>query len=181
MTQGKRKTWVIGHKNPDTDSICAAIAYAELKNQTVEYSKLSEEEIEQIIFERYLDKDEKTKTFLRKALKVHGNRYDYSKTIYVKAREKVEIICKVEGHSSFWQTPEHHLRGRGCQICGGSKRLTLEEFIEKSNLIQGKGRYDYSESEYINNRTLIKIICPKTITFLLALLCRICNSTPCLK
>ena len=26
--------WVCGHKNPDTDSICAAIAYAALKNQT---------------------------------------------------------------------------------------------------------------------------------------------------
>ena len=26
--------WIIGHKNPDTDSICAAIAYAELKNKT---------------------------------------------------------------------------------------------------------------------------------------------------
>ena len=26
--------WVIGHKNPDTDSICAAIAYAALKNKT---------------------------------------------------------------------------------------------------------------------------------------------------
>lgn len=31
-----RKTWVIGHKNPDTDSICAAIAYANLKSQTEE-------------------------------------------------------------------------------------------------------------------------------------------------
>ncbi len=29
-----KKVWVIGHKNPDTDSICAAIAYAYLKNQT---------------------------------------------------------------------------------------------------------------------------------------------------
>ena len=29
----KNKVWIIGHKNPDTDSICAAIAYAELKNQ----------------------------------------------------------------------------------------------------------------------------------------------------
>lgn len=28
----ERNIWVIGHKNPDTDSICAAIAYAELKN-----------------------------------------------------------------------------------------------------------------------------------------------------
>ena len=27
----QRKTIVIGHKNPDTDSICSAIAYANLK------------------------------------------------------------------------------------------------------------------------------------------------------
>ena len=33
-TVGNKKVWVIGHKNPDTDSICAAIAYADLKNQT---------------------------------------------------------------------------------------------------------------------------------------------------
>lgn len=28
-----KKIWVVGHKNPDTDSICAAISYAYLKNQ----------------------------------------------------------------------------------------------------------------------------------------------------
>ena len=32
----KKKVWVVGHKNPDTDSICAAIAYANLKNQSDE-------------------------------------------------------------------------------------------------------------------------------------------------
>ena len=26
-----RKVYVVGHKNPDTDSICSAIAYAALK------------------------------------------------------------------------------------------------------------------------------------------------------
>ncbi|MCD8216957.1 MAG: putative manganese-dependent inorganic diphosphatase [Clostridiales bacterium] len=31
-----RKVWVVGHKNPDTDSVCSAIAYAYLKNQTSE-------------------------------------------------------------------------------------------------------------------------------------------------
>ena len=30
----KTKVWVVGHKHPDTDSICAAIAYANLKNKT---------------------------------------------------------------------------------------------------------------------------------------------------
>lgn len=33
MTAGRKKVWVVGHKNPDTDSICAAIAYAALKNR----------------------------------------------------------------------------------------------------------------------------------------------------
>ena len=31
----KKKVLVVGHKNPDTDSICAAIAYANLKNQAI--------------------------------------------------------------------------------------------------------------------------------------------------
>ncbi|MBQ7858566.1 MAG: putative manganese-dependent inorganic diphosphatase [Faecalibacterium sp.] len=34
MTENAHKVVVIGHKNPDTDSICSAIAYAELKNLT---------------------------------------------------------------------------------------------------------------------------------------------------
>ena len=32
----EKKGWIIGHKNPDTDSICAAIAYADLKNKISE-------------------------------------------------------------------------------------------------------------------------------------------------
>ena len=34
MQQTAHKVVVIGHRNPDTDSICSAIAYAELKNRT---------------------------------------------------------------------------------------------------------------------------------------------------
>ena len=30
----KERTIVIGHKNPDTDSICSAICYAALKRET---------------------------------------------------------------------------------------------------------------------------------------------------
>ena len=32
--QKQHVVWVVGHKNPDTDSICAAIAYADLKNKS---------------------------------------------------------------------------------------------------------------------------------------------------
>lgn len=47
---------------------------------------------------------------------VHENKYDYSNVKYVKAIEKVEIICPI--HGSFLQTPIAHLVGRGCRQCG---------------------------------------------------------------
>ena len=32
--KNQERIFVIGHKNPDTDSICSAIAYADIKNRT---------------------------------------------------------------------------------------------------------------------------------------------------
>jgi len=143
---------------------CVSVENAELKNQTIEYPTLSEEEIEQIINEIYSYKDEKTKTFIRKALRIHGNRYDYSNAVYVNTKIKIEIICKINNHKNFLQRPNDHLKGCGCKECakkyfGASKRLTLEEFIKKSNEIQGEGRYDYSKVEYKNTNTKVCIIC----------------------
>lgn len=34
MDTAKRKVYVVGHKNPDTDSVCSAISYAYLKKQS---------------------------------------------------------------------------------------------------------------------------------------------------
>ena len=33
MSKKAKKIYVVGHKNPDTDSVCSAIAYAELKRR----------------------------------------------------------------------------------------------------------------------------------------------------
>ena len=143
------------------NSLTRIMSYDKTKNenQTVEDSKLSEEEIEQIIYERYSDKDEKTKTFIRKALRKHGDKYDYSNVVYIKSDVDVEIICRVEGHESFPQKPTRHLQGRGCQICGGTKKLTKEEFIKRANKIHNH-RYDYSKVEYKDMKTDVVIICP---------------------
>lgn len=35
-TRTREKIYIIGHKNPDTDSICSAIAYTELKKAVLE-------------------------------------------------------------------------------------------------------------------------------------------------
>lgn len=40
MSDNNNEIWVIGHKNPDTDSICSAICYAELKNKLAGGEKL---------------------------------------------------------------------------------------------------------------------------------------------
>lgn len=98
--------------------------------------------------------------FIEKAQKIHGDKYDYSKAEYINTETKVCIICPI--HGEFWQTPHMHLseRKRGCPICGGTKRLTTEEFIKKAKEIHGN-KYDYSKVKYKNNKTKVCIICPK--------------------
>ena len=103
-----------------------------------------------------------TEEFIEKARKVHGDRYDYSKVDYVNAKTKVCIICNRRGE--FWQTPNAHLNGQGCPICGNDRRTSakksnVEEFIEKARKVHGD-KYDYSRTEYVNNRTNVCIICP---------------------
>ena len=133
-----------------TGKVCNCEKCESIENQIIEYSALTEKEIEQIIKERYSDKDEKTKTFIRKALRKHGDRYDYSNVVYVNAKSKIEIICRIEGHESFSQIPNDHLNGSGCKFCSIEKRSmlktsTLNELIEKANKVHGNGRYDYGQ------------------------------------
>ena len=55
-------------------------------------------------------------TFLASAKEVHGDTYDYSKSVYKKALEKVTITCKV--HGDFLQTPSCHISAKqGCRQC----------------------------------------------------------------
>jgi hypothetical protein len=54
--------------------------------------------------------------FVSKAKQVHGNLYDYSKSVYRGQNYKIEIVCN-KHHKSFWQTAGSHLRGVGCPWC----------------------------------------------------------------
>lgn len=61
-----------------------------------------------------------TKSFIKRARLVHGNKYDYSKVVYQYAREKVTIICPK--HGEFEQDPGNHINSRnGCPGCSSSK------------------------------------------------------------
>jgi len=56
-----------------------------------------------------------TTEFLEKAVSKYGDKFDYSRVEYVKSCLKVEIVCP-NGHV-FFQTPNKHLMGRGCDQC----------------------------------------------------------------
>jgi hypothetical protein len=104
----------------------------------------------------------KTEEFIEKARKVHGDRYDYSKVEFVKAKEKVCIICPE--HGEFWQLAKLHLKGHGCAICGRiscktKRSKTLNVFLSEAKNIHGD-KYDYSKVNYINAMTPVEIICP---------------------
>ncbi|APU92762.1 DUF723 domain-containing protein [Salmonella enterica subsp. enterica serovar Anatum] len=101
--------------------------------------------------------------FIEKARKVHGDKYDYSMVVYVSNRTPVMIICPE--HGMFLQRPDHHLSGSGCLLCGvkqrsDKRRLTQEEFITRAREVHGD-KYNYSQVEYQNSDTNIKIICKK--------------------
>ena len=101
-------------------------------------------------------------SFIEESVKVHGDKYDYSKSNYVDMNTKTCIICKK--HGEFWQTPFLHLKGSGCKLCscevnGFSKRKSSDEFIESAKMVHGD-KYDYSETVYLTAKNKVKIICP---------------------
>ena len=105
-----------------------------------------------------------TEEFVKKAREVHGDKYDYSKTVYKGSSERVCIICKEEGHGEFHQRPGDHTLGKGCPKCGekkraDSRRLTTKDFIKKAKGIH-EDKYDYSKVKYKNTETKVTIVCP---------------------
>lgn len=98
-----------------------------------------------------------TEQFILDSRKVHGNKYDYSKTKYVKNSEKVCIICPK--HGEFWQIANDHKRGKGCPYCSGVGRLTKDIFVERANKVHNN-KYCYDKTEIINTATKITIECP---------------------
>lgn len=53
--------------------------------------------------------------FIQKSKANHGDKYDYSKSVYTKAVEKIIIICKI--HGEFSQRADWHKNGGGCPKC----------------------------------------------------------------
>jgi hypothetical protein len=98
-----------------------------------------------------------TSEFVRDAILVHGDKYDYSKVEYKNSKSKVIIICKT--HGEFLQEPVVHIRQQnGCSKCSCNYIPTTEEWILKAKEIHSD-KYDYSKVEYMHNKSKVIIIC----------------------
>jgi len=93
---------------------------------------------------------------------VHGDKYDYSETVYIKDEIPVDVICRK--HGKFTLVASKHKCGDGCRDCGietvaALRRTTLPEFIERSNIAHN---YKYTYTNVImgdNGRCLVNVTC----------------------
>lgn len=113
----------------------------------------------------------KTKTtdqFIQSAISVHGDRYSYEKSFYVRSDKKIEIICRA--HGVFLMTPSAHTGGQGCSRCADElnalKRLKpFSEFLLQANTVHNN-KYCYVESTYSGDSKKLEIICEDHGSFL---------------
>lgn len=105
-----------------------------------------------------------TDKFIKDAIKIHGTlKYDYSEVEYVSYGSKVKIFCNT-CKEYFYQAPQTHLRGNGCRKCANKlssllKTKGTDEFIKDAIKTHGTLKYNYSEVEYKNSDTKVKIFC----------------------
>lgn len=103
-----------------------------------------------------------TEEFINKSKRINGDKYEYDKSIYINNYTKVIISCKE--HGDFEQCPRNHWSKQGCPKCGqlktnNSRKLEINTLIKELNIIHNH-KYEYNLSDYKNNYTKVKIICP---------------------
>ena len=101
--------------------------------------------------------------FIKEAMNIHKNKYNYSLTNYAGILKKIKIICPE--HNMFLQRPNDHLTGHGCKKCGIKSRndllkKSIENFILEAKKVH-KDKYDYSFVDYKNTMSYISIFCKK--------------------
>lgn len=112
-----------------------------------------------------------TEQFIEKAIKVHNNSFDYSKTDLLNKNEKGEVCIICKKHGEFWQLPTNHLRGHGCNECKKERlreinSMPTQTFIEKSKEIHSHYKYTKTNLDNRDEEGRVIITCPKHGDFL---------------
>ncbi len=96
--------------------------------------------------------------FLLKAKEIHGDKYDYSESIYQKTNIPVLIKCK-KCDKSFSQTPNSHIRGCGCPNCAGNIKFSDDAFKEMLLEIHNGEIYALGDYDGMDRKILVEHVC----------------------
>lgn len=96
--------------------------------------------------------------FIEKAIKKHGNIYNYDKVVYKGALTHVTITCDI--HGDFHMLPSNHLQGYICPTCSQDKRKGKYAglFVKRAREIHGD-IYGYNGVLYSGNDNYVTINC----------------------
>lgn len=124
-------------------------------------------------------KKSNTEEFIKKAILIHGNTYDYSKTIYTTSKQETIIICTI--HGKFLMKPTDHInRLAKCPRCTTGAKLNQDMYIERVKEIHCN-KYDYSKTIYIGSEKKVIIICPIHGEFIVRASSHLHQKTGCVK
>ena len=112
-----------------------------------------------------------TEQFVAKAREIHGDKYDYSKVVYVNAKTKVCVTCKE--HGDFWITADDFTHGKGCRTCYhtvygvGISDLPHIHGTDAYNRWHGMLKRCYYSKEHTQRRQSYSdcIVCPEWLRF----------------
>lgn len=109
------------------------------------------------IIKRSKSKTNTREGFIKRAIELYGDTYDYSKVNYINCNTPVVIICPK--HGEFALTPHAHIGvgRRGCPICGNAKKGRSKKSVEQSpktyehkEIKSIKTDYNYQKDELYN-------------------------------
>ena len=72
--------------------------------------------------------------FLKRVNKIHGDKYNYDKTVYIVSNIKISVLCL--GCKTYFEIlASHHLNGNGCSRCKFSKgEIAIDKYLKKLEL-----------------------------------------------
>ena len=137
--------------NGDDEIIVTCKTHGDFKTTPNNHTKCPK--CKNVIKESIKLRKDKTTEFVEKSVKIHGDKYEYHLTEYVKAHDKVKIVCKK--HGEFNQNPNNHLNGQGCPKCISDYKVgSLKWWCDICNNKEG---IFYILKCYNNNESFIKI------------------------
>ena len=97
-----------------------------------------------------------TVSFTDRSIRIHGNKYDYSRVEYKNNSTTVVIICTE--HGLFHQRPNDHLSGKGCPKC---KSIISKPEIEVQDFVKSLGFKIITNNRKILNGKELDIYIPE--------------------